>query len=264
MQRRFRERTVHDVNDTLMQSALREMRAIFTSPVRLLVMASAIALLTISGPFGTFDYDLQTRLIYWAVVVVASYSAGQIGASLADRAMVARQQGLGLRILVMALCASIPASIVVIAVTWVVDAASAPHVLVLWFYVFAVSLALVGVIVVTNRQDMPEQPSDPAILERLPLPQRGRLLHIAVSDHYVDVTTDKGTTLVLMRLSDAIRETAPIKGLQVHRSHWVALDAVRRSLRQGGKPMLELENGTLVPVSRTYLADARAAGLLVS
>jgi DNA-binding LytR/AlgR family response regulator len=30
----------------------------------------------------------------------------------------------------------------------------------------------------------------------------------------------------------------------------------------GGKPVLELENGTLVPVSRTYLEAVRAAGLL--
>lgn len=83
-----------------------------------------------------------------------------------------------------------------------------------------------------------------------------------MADHYVDVTTDQGHALVLTRLSDAMRETAPIQGLQVHRSHWVALDAVRRTTRQAGKPMLELENGTLVPVSRSFLPAARAAGLL--
>lgn len=65
-----------------------------------------------------------------------------------------------------------------------------------------------------------------------------------------------------MRLLDAIRETAPVAGMQVHRSHWVGLDAVRRSLRQNGKPVLELDNGTLVPVSRTYLAAAKQAGLI--
>src|SRR5690606_35602655 len=102
-------------------------------------------------------------------------------------------------------------------------------------------------------------PAEPALLDRLPRPQRGRLIHLAVSDHYVDVTTDKGTSLVLMRLADAIRETAPIAGMQVHRSHWVALDAVTRGTRQKGKPVLELENGARVPVSRTYIEAARAA-----
>ena len=102
----------------------------------------------------------------------------------------------------------------------------------------------------------------PAILDRLPLPQRGRLIHLAVNDHYVDVATSKGTTLVLLRLSDAIRETAPVPGLQVHRSRWVALDAIRKTARQAGKPVLELENGTTVPISRSYLPAARAAGLV--
>ena len=104
--------------------------------------------------------------------------------------------------------------------------------------------------------------AEPALLDRLPRQQRGRLIHIAVSDHYVDVTTDKGTTLVLMRLSDAMRETAPVAGMQVHRSHWVALDAVRHGIRQGGKPVLELENGILVPVSRSFIEAVKAAGLL--
>ena len=48
--------------------------------------------------------------------------------------------------------------------------------------------------------------------------------------NYVEVWTERGTHLVLMRLSDAIRETAGENGLQIHRSHWVALGAVKRTL----------------------------------
>ena len=103
----------------------------------------------------------------------------------------------------------------------------------------------------------------PALLERLPRPLRGPLWRISVADHYVEVTTDKGSSLVLMRLSDAIKEVAPTAGLQVHRSHWVALDAVRRGTRQNGRPALELVDGSVVPVSRTYLVAVRAAGFPV-
>jgi DNA-binding LytR/AlgR family response regulator len=136
---------------------------------------------------------------------------------------------------------------------------------VLWFYVFAVCLAYVGLL--KPRQDdarAPEslEPRQPALLDRLPRHLRGRLLHLEVSDHYVEITTDKGKNMVLMRLADAMRETAPTRGLQVHRSHWVALEAVRKSFRQSGKPVLELEDGTIVPVSRSYLAAAREVGLL--
>ena len=82
-----------------------------------------------------------------------------------------------------------------------------------------------------------------------------------VEDHYVDIVTDKGKTLVLMRLADAIRETAPIAGLQIHRSHWVARDAVVKVHRSDGKLILELSNGLKLPVSRGYLPAAKEAGL---
>jgi DNA-binding LytR/AlgR family response regulator len=64
-----------------------------------------------------------------------------------------------------------------------------------------------------------------------------------------------------MRLADAIRETGMVPGLQIHRSHWVAKDAVAKVHRSEGKLMLELRNGMRLPVSRSYLAAARDAGL---
>jgi len=109
----------------------------------------------------------------------------------------------------------------------------------------------------------PTAAQTPAILERVSLPQRGKLIALIVEDHYVDVVTDKGKTLVLMRLADAIREAAPLAGLQVHRSHWVALDAVVRTQRSEGKVMIELSNGMRLPVSRGYLPAAKEAGLVV-
>jgi DNA-binding LytR/AlgR family response regulator len=68
---------------------------------------------------------------------------------------------------------------------------------------------------------MAESTSDasPPILNRVPVQRRGRLIALSVSDHYVEVLTDGGRSLVLMRLSDAIAETGPVKGLQIHRSH---------------------------------------------
>jgi DNA-binding LytR/AlgR family response regulator len=115
----------------------------------------------------------------------------------------------------------------------------------------------------------PEQPAiavvqaPPPILERIPHPQRGALMALSVQDHYVEVVTEKGTSLVLMRLSDAIKETGAVAGLQIHRSHWVARDAVKRVIRTDGKVSLELRSGIRLPVSRGYLDAVKAAGLLV-
>ena len=49
--------------------------------------------------------------------------------------------------------------------------------------------------------------------------------------------------------------------MQVHRSWWVAKDGVSETRRDNGKLVLVLKNGTDVPVSRTYQAAAKDAGL---
>ena len=92
----------------------------------------------------------------------------------------------------------------------------------------------------------------PAILRRLPPTKRGRLIRISVRDNYVDVVTDRGRSLVLMRLTDAIAETQPEPGLRVHRSHWVSFHGVVGCVRGNGRLFLLARDGTRVPVSRSY------------
>ncbi|MCB1397271.1 MAG: LytTR family transcriptional regulator, partial [Rhodobacteraceae bacterium] len=86
---------------------------------------------------------------------------------------------------------------------------------------------------------------------------------LSVQDHYVEVVTTRGRELLLMRLSDAIAETEGCAGLQVHRSHWVALDQVQAAHRDGARAVLTLSDGREIPVSRTYVPAAKEAGLLV-
>jgi len=68
--------------------------------------------------------------------------------------------------------------------------------------------------------------------------------------------------MLLMRLSDAIRETAPTAGLQVHRSHWVARDQIASVKRTGDRAIMTLKTGAEIPASRTYIPALRDAGLL--
>jgi len=99
-------------------------------------------------------------------------------------------------------------------------------------------------------------------LQRVPLEKRGALLALSVEDHYVRVHTAKGTEMVLMRLSDAMRETGALPGAQVHRSHWVAFHAVRAARRDGDRAILTLSSGVDIPVSRANLPKVKEAGLL--
>jgi DNA-binding LytR/AlgR family response regulator len=99
-------------------------------------------------------------------------------------------------------------------------------------------------------------------LRRIPLKLGSELLYIATEDHYLRVTTKLGSDLILFRLSDAIAELGPAAGQQVHRSYWVARDAVAAIERNGQRTSLTLVNGAEIPVSRTYLRNLRDAGWL--
>lgn len=99
-------------------------------------------------------------------------------------------------------------------------------------------------------------------LQRLPMKYRqAELWAISSEDHYIRVHTSLGEELILMRLTDALRELAGADGLQVHRSWWVARPGITDTRRDGGKVLLVLASGKAAPVSRSFLAEAKAAGL---
>ena len=99
-----------------------------------------------------------------------------------------------------------------------------------------------------------------ALLSRLPAPKRGELLHLRMQDHYVEVHTDKGMEMLLLRFRDALQEVEGVDGMQVHRSHWVARAAVEKVQRREGRVVLRLVNGVQVPVSRSFMPALRARG----
>ncbi len=219
----------------------------------------------LAGPFDTFAlFPPLPRLAYWVGVSTASYAVGFVVTEWLSHRLHHWIAPVWLRLLVIGGLPGVPIALsvwgingLVFGFEGVVDLAA------LLFYCPLISIAISAAsMLAIVKPPAVEIQAEPSLLDRLPRPIRGRLLHIAVTDHYVEVATDRGSALVLLRLTDAIRETMPVQGLQVHRSHWVALDAVKRVTKQNNKTVLELENGTLVPVSRTFRDQVRAAGLL--
>jgi DNA-binding LytR/AlgR family response regulator len=95
-------------------------------------------------------------------------------------------------------------------------------------------------------------------LRRLPSHLGQELLCLEMEDHYVRAVTSLGSSLILMRLGDAIAELGAA-GMQVHRSWWVAFAAMETLERDGRSARLRLSNGDVVPVSRAYLPAVREA-----
>ena len=99
------------------------------------------------------------------------------------------------------------------------------------------------------------QPS--ALFNMLPDGLGTDLIFIKSEDHYLEVHTTAGSSLIKMRFSDAIAELGD-RGIKVHRSYWVATRHVTRSVRTGKRTVLRLTGGHRVPVSVTHMRAVRA------
>lgn len=259
------------VSDTPLQSTLRQLQAAYRDPVALAAMIGVGVIAGITGPFSTFEHLAPApRLFYWLLIALGTYGSGLVGALLAQKLVLRGGRPLVALIVVEAVGASIPvtACVVLISLMFFPDLSVTGLGLgELYLYCLLISLALMAVLEGVVEPQMkkrralaaPPAAQTPPILERLPKPVRGKLSHMSMADHYVEVFTDRGKAMILMRLADAIAETRGIDGLQIHRSHWVALDAVAGIKRVNGRPAVELRSGVILPVSRSHLAALRTA-----
>jgi hypothetical protein len=101
-----------------------------------------------------------------------------------------------------------------------------------------------------------------AFVARLPLHLGTKLVALKAEDHYVLTYTEAGKALVLYRLSDAINELQGYRGLRVHRSWWINIDAVEHVETSPRGPCVVLHGGLRVPISASFRDAARSAGLV--
>lgn len=99
-------------------------------------------------------------------------------------------------------------------------------------------------------------------LDRLPAHLGETLLCLENEDHYVRAHTPAGSALILIRMRDAVAELEGVPGERVHRSWWVARDAVVAAVRQDRNLRLRLIDGREVPVARSSVATLRERGWL--
>lgn len=261
----IRKRLGKHVTDSTAQLALREMRTNFSHPATWVVLAAVAGILGLAGPFGTDDLlRLAPRFAYWLVLVAGSYGCG-VAASALARALI--QEHLP-QLTLASLLTGTGVSAVVTTLNWLVFAfLPDPGELPVYLgTIYGISIIVTVAANYLARQSRAPKDSaqSPPLLDRLPFETRGRLLALSVEDHYVRVRTHKGVEMLLMRLSDAMLETGGVRGAQVHRSHWVAFDAVQSARRIGDRAVLTLTDGAEIPVSRANIPVIREAGFLPS
>ena len=232
----------------------------------LLVALVSGVFLIFAGAFGTGDVPLGQRTVYWMTLMVLGYAWGAFVARYFFSEARARLGNIWLSGLVAALLMSIPLTAVVWAASHFMLGSQIPwRAMPLMFgSVFAVSLAItaLNILIESRRAAITHEGSaPPKFLERLPLKLRGaEVWAVEAEDHYLRLHTSKGQDLILLRLADAVAELEGIEGAQVHRSWWVARDAIADAKRGDGRATLTLKDGCEVPVSRTYAGLLRDRG----
>lgn len=262
------------MEDSPLQLAKREIQlSLRNKPVWVGLVAAGV-ILGLAGPFGTDQVlRLVPRLLYWGVMTVGFYFLGSFVGTYLGRQFALWRMPYWPGIVV----AGVGAGLVIFACLMVINIALFDVPLdctrclaILGGNVVGIAV-IVTVAIVYIKQSMEIDGANsvgtavsapPFILKRVPVEKRGVLLSLSVSDHYVEVVTTNGSDLVLMRLSDAMAETGDTPGLQVHRSHWVALSAIASARRDGAKAVLTLTDGREIPASRTYVPALKEAGVL--
>lgn len=69
--------------------------------------------------------------------------------------------------------------------------------------------------------------------------------------NYVKVVTTQGNSLVRGTFSELLKEAESVDGVQIHRSHWVSLDACRGLTRKSKEQFLQLDTGEMLKVARS-------------
>ncbi|WP_299831468.1 LytTR family DNA-binding domain-containing protein [uncultured Roseobacter sp.] len=265
-QAEFREMPAGIANNTL--------RAVFAEAVaellgtrRRVCVLVLIALLTgLVGPFGTDMHFLEVqRYLYWALIVFGTAIPVQLVFFSVERVSRRMNWSALVWVPIASVVAALPAMAVVNVIACAFGSCIGRAGMTELYLQCAVVILSIGTMVklLSPREAIPiPAPSEPVLLHRLPGARRGQLIRLAAQDHYVEVITDQGRSLVAMRFKDAIEEAGQVGGAQVHRSHWVAREAVVARRTVSGKVVLELTDGSLVPIGRTFRRKASDAGVL--
>lgn len=241
--------------------------------IEILVMVALGLLVGLLGPFGTFAAPPAERMLGWVIWLLAGYALFRptniVAGWLCEATGLPHFAGK----LVALAVASVPLTLIV---TMMVTQLAFAGVLrwsgfwTMYLYIIVIAVvvsAVMAAIFGRTGADIvaPEPaPSPPASAEPgLPLPQGfGPVLALKGEDHYVRIIGEGREELALIRMRDAIERLRDADGLRVHRSWWVARDAVASVRRDGRTAAIKLRSGHEAPVARDMMPHLRAAGWL--
>ena len=259
---------------------MREWSLLKSVPYHLPWVLGLAVVMGVTGPFGTYQtMGLGLRLIYFTLTGVLAWALVIGGIVVLQQIELFNRWPVAARMALVGIVAALPGTAeIIIIYSWLarpIPWRAFPSIYPENAFLTVTIAVLVGLFIErrlhadadTERARVAAAPAaiatSPAVpdfFRRVP-PALGRdLLALEMEDHYLRIHTALGSDLILLRLRDALGELGPSRGRQVHRSWWVARDAVVGAERGNGRASLTLKTGAVAPVSRTYAQALRAAG----
>jgi len=225
-------------------------------------------IVVVSGPFGTYEaFTLVGRAIYWTPLIVLALAVSGISCLVAQH-WFPKQVHVEHAVLAAGFFFLIYTPVMLIVTGSGVfgrlpEPVSGLHVLAA-VAAFSIVLGIWSMVFGTaHLQTAASAVARPRLYMRLPEAGEQWIVRITVQDHYVEVRlSDGGAHRLLMRFKDAVREMDDADGFCVHRSHWVARDAVQSAVKDGPKEFVVMTTGDRIPISKTYRANVVLAGFL--
>jgi hypothetical protein len=262
---------------------MRESPYIQSLPGHLPWVIGLAVVMAVIGPFGSYNYmGLASRLLYFLLIGISFWLVIIMLAAVLGSLDWTERWPLPLRMAIAGFVSAAPGTLVIFLVHgWLVQPVAirfAPQIFTESAFLAVVLSVVVGLFVdwrlhaeadlerarVAAAANPPPGPAPrpTEFFRRIP-PALGRdLLALQMEDHYLRIHTALGSDLVLLRLRDALAELGSERGLQVHRSWWVANDAVASVQRNAGRVVLVLRNGLHVPVSKSFRDKVKEVGWL--
>ena len=260
--------------------ALRQLRATMSRPVYWVINLAVVLVAAMAGPYFTLErFSFPERLVFWGTTLLGSAMIMTFLSIYAFRLTASRNWNWVLVSLVAGIAGVLP----VMGTLYLgqgLTTGFAPGWLT-WapFGSLLISVAppVIGVALVVNliielqdaeRCNPAADTTDPmpapeliltALHKKLPQHLGHDVVTVRAQDHYVEVTTPKGSAMVLMRLNDAVELLAPLNGLQVHRSWWVNLAHVTGTEPGSNGPVIVTSTDARIPVGRSYRSAFREA-----
>ena len=235
--------------------------------VHLVVWVATTFIVSLAGPFGTYDgLTLPVRASYWGVVISASMIIALI-LRVIWRVIIKGDPAWLEDLLVISSLAIVFGPLVAAtnSVVWPTNTD-----LVSWMVISAVTFAI-GVVTVGSRRliqgDVAGRDTSrrDRLLDRVEAPAGARVTRIFSDNHHIRVITSDGSEhRLLMRLRDAVAEVDVEPGFCVHRSHWVAKATIVGVKQAAGREVVELSCGSAVPVGPKYRPNLIEAGMITA